>query len=121
MNLFQSKEKNNCQPASFSRIIIIVYFLEVSLRDYEVIVIVDSNQTENTTGKDEIEAILKKRKAEVVHNEDWGKRKLFHPPKGTSHGVFHYFKMKSDPAAIAQINADLKVNQSVLKSMVSVV
>ena len=91
------------------------------MRDYEVIVIVDSNQTESITGKDEIEAILKKRKAEVVHNEDWGKRKLFHPPKGTSHGVFHYFKMKSDPAAIAQINADLKVNQSVLKSMVSVV
>jgi len=90
-------------------------------KNYElVLVLSDKNSDEKNRAREEAESSLVKRGAEVSQKEDWGARRLYHLAKKQDRGHFYYFQFKTAGAAIQQINADLRVNQGVLKSMITV-
>lgn len=89
-------------------------------KNYElVLVLSDKNADEKTHARDEVEASLAKRGAELAQKEDWGARRLFHLAKKQDRGHYFYYTFKSEPAVISQINGDLRVNSGVLKSMIT--
>lgn len=69
--------------------------------------------------KNEIFETLKKRVSNLTQEEKWGERPLFHEKMHQKKGVFHYIKFDAPGSAVDQINNDLRLNQSVLKFMVS--
>jgi ribosomal protein S6 len=90
-------------------------------RNYElVLVLADKNADEKTRAKDEVEASLVKRGAEVAQKEDWGARRLYHLAKKQDRGHYFYYGFSSEGSAIPQINGDLRVNAGVLKAMITV-
>jgi len=90
-------------------------------KNYEmVLVLSDKNADEKTRAKDEAEASLTKRGAEIAQKEDWGARRLYHLSKKEDRGHYFYYNFTSEGAAISQINSDLRVNAGVLKAMITV-
>ncbi|MDH5719984.1 MAG: 30S ribosomal protein S6 [Spirochaetia bacterium] len=88
------------------------------LREYELIAVLNGKSAENIAkGKTDIQSNFSKRKVDIIDEKDWGTKKLFHLADKETEGSFQYYKFKADPQTIAQINSDLRVNQSVLKSM----
>lgn len=90
-------------------------------KNYElVLVLTDTNADEKTRAKDEAEASLAKRGAEIAQKEDWGARRLYHLANKQDRGHYFYYGFTSEGSAIQQINNDLRVNAGVLKSMITV-
>ena len=89
------------------------------LRNYELIAVLNSKNAETLTkSKTDLKENLKKRNVEIVEEKDWGLKKLFHLSQKEAEGSFQYIKFKSLPETVSQLNSDLRVNQSVLKSMI---
>jgi ribosomal protein S6 len=89
-------------------------------KNYElVLVLVDKNGDEKNRAREEVEASLTKRGAEITQKEDWGARKLYHLAKKHDRGHYFYYGFKSEGSAISQINSDLRVNAGVLKAMIT--
>lgn len=89
-------------------------------RDYEVVLVLSDQNPENLTKvKEDIEAGFTKRGATVAAKEDWGLRKLFHDAAKQGKGHFQFYHVKADPQSVQQINADLKVNTGVIKTMIT--
>lgn len=65
-----------------------------------------------------IQDILKRHGAEIVYSERWPDRRLAFEIKGLKKGSYYlaYFKIK--PAAVADINHDLRISERVLRSMI---
>jgi len=89
-------------------------------KNYElVLVLSDKNGDDKNRAREEAEASLTKRGAEITQKEDWGARRLYHLAKKQDRGHYFYYGFKSEGAAIAQINSDLRVNAGVLKAMIT--
>lgn len=89
-------------------------------KNYElVLVLSDKNADEKNRAREEAEAALAKRGAEITQKEDWGARKLYHLAKKQDRGHYYYYGFTSEGAAIQQINGDLRVNAGVLKAMIT--
>lgn len=90
-------------------------------RNYEMITVVSTEAGEDIEQiKSDIEATLAKREAEITGFNNWGHQKLFHRTQSNrdnGHFLFHTFK--AAPGAITQINADMRIHQTVVKSMIS--
>ncbi len=86
---------------------------------YEVIFILDPEAGDVNAVKAEAEQTIEKRSGKISEKEEWGRRKLFHPPKHKTDGIFHYVKMTAPTSSIAQMVADFNVNTGIMKSMVA--
>ncbi len=87
-------------------------------REYEVVLVLGQSE-DLDQAKTDVQDNLKKRNADVINADDLGMRKLFHPIKNIEQGFFQLLRIKAEPTAISQINSDFRVNQSVLKSLIS--
>jgi len=54
---------------------------------------------------------------EIVSEEKMGRRKLAHEINHIRDGFYAYMKFKSEPKLLASLNQQLRVNESVLRSM----
>lgn len=89
-------------------------------KNYElVLVLADKNGDDKIRSREEAEASLSKRGAEISQKEDWGARRLYHLAKKQDRGHYFYYGFKSEGSAIPQINGDLRVNAGVLKAMIT--
>ena len=92
----------------------------MSLRHYEVMVILDPELEERT-----IEPSLKgflnviTTAGGSVENLDiWGRRRLSFEIKKKYEGIYAVMQLKSDPAAVNELDRQLKLNESVLRTKV---
>lgn len=93
----------------------------MAMKNYElVLVLSDKNADEKSRSREEAEASMAKRGAEITQKEDWGARRLYHLSKKQDRGHYFYYGFKSEGGAIPQINGDLRVNAGVLKAMITV-
>ena len=54
---------------------------------------------------------------EMVHDEDWGMKKLAYPIQKKSTGFFHLFEFKADPAAIGRIEIEMRRDERIIRFM----
>ena len=52
---------------------------------------------------------------EIVHQEDWGLRKLVYPIQKKTTGFYHLFEYKSDGQVIADFELQLKRDERILR------
>lgn len=89
------------------------------LPGYETTFITRVDQTEDQlkTLKDRLFKIVKDFKGEIVHQEDWGKRKFAYPIQKEVRGQYTYFVYTGAPGVVAELERNLRLNESTLRFM----
>jgi small subunit ribosomal protein S6 len=86
-------------------------------RHYETVFIttpvLSEDQMKETVEK--FRNILQKNQAEVVHEENWGLRKLAYPIDKKSTGFYHLIEFKSDGSAIDNLEVEFKRDERVIR------
>ena len=86
-------------------------------RHYETVFIatpvLSEDQMKETV--DKFRNILQKNGAEIVHEEDWGLRKLAYPIEKKSTGFYHLIEFKSEGQAIDNVEIEFKRDERILR------
>jgi small subunit ribosomal protein S6 len=87
------------------------------LNQYETVFILtpvlSDDQMKETVKK--YQDFLRKSGAEIVHEENWGMRKLAYPIQKKSTGFYHLYEYKADGESIANIELTLKRDERVMR------
>jgi small subunit ribosomal protein S6 len=85
--------------------------------EYETLTVLDSDLGE--AGSKEmaakIRAILEAGHGEVTKVDEWGSRELAYPIGKRHRGIYVLVEYKADPAAVAELERQLKLNEQVLR------
>ena len=54
---------------------------------------------------------------ELIHEEDWGMKKLAYPIQKKSTGFYHLFEFKADPAFITKMETDFRRDERIMRFM----
>jgi len=85
------------------------------MRNYELVAVFNTKANGYETGLEQVKALLAKRKAKIVKEEDMGDKELAYEVKGEQRGHYHLFQIEVDPDTILTIDGDLKLTPVVLK------
>jgi small subunit ribosomal protein S6 len=87
------------------------------MKQYETIMIITplltEEQMKETAGK--FRDYLTSNQAEVLHEENWGLRKLAYPIKKKSTGFYYLMEFKADPALIQRFEIEYKRDERILR------
>ncbi|NQU77775.1 30S ribosomal protein S6 [Candidatus Falkowbacteria bacterium] len=88
--------------------------------NYELVYIVPFKYTEAEVPKirEKIIATLKKNNANIIREEDGGKRKIAYPIKQNRHGYFIILEIKIDPENLQKINQELLTFPEILRHQI---
>ncbi len=85
------------------------------MRKYELMTIYPLEDEKYRSGMETIKADLAKFGAEIEKEEPYGDRDLTYEVKKQKRGRFVLFTIKVNPAKIAELNAQFRFNQNLLK------
>ncbi|MBE7413414.1 MAG: 30S ribosomal protein S6 [Leptospiraceae bacterium] len=88
------------------------------MKNYEVTAVLKEGSSIVEETKNAIKDILSRNSAEISSEEDWGSKKIWHKINGQETGFFAHWKCKANPAKVAQIKAELLLNENILRSLV---
>ena len=88
-----------------------------SVRHYELMVILDPELEERTIAPslDRFLTVVTKAGG-TVKTEIWGKRRLAYEIKKQIEGIYAIVTIESEPAAVAELDRQLNLNESVLRT-----
>ncbi len=55
--------------------------------------------------------------AKMIHEEDWGMKKLAYPIQKKSTGFFHLFEFIADPSLISKLETDFRRDEKIIRFM----
>ena len=89
----------------------------IPLRHYELMVILDPDLEERTIAPslDRFLTVVTKAGG-TVKTEIWGKRRLAYEIKKQVEGIYAIVTIQSEPAAVAELDRQLNLNESVLRT-----
>lgn len=93
------------------------------VNSYECLILLDPTKTSSDMEgvKNNLNGTLQKYGAEVLASRKWDDRKLAYPIRGHKKGIYHLTYFKADSRKITEIEHDLRLNEVVLRHMVSVI
>jgi len=88
------------------------------MRNYEITAIIKENAVEET--KNTIKEIFAKNSVDVTAEEDWGSKTVWQPINHIPTGFFAHYKCSvKDTSVIASLENEFKLNQNIMRSMIS--
>ncbi len=75
--------------------------------------VLSEDQMKETVQK--FEKILTDKGAEIVHQENWGLRKLEYPIQKKSSGFYHLFEFKAEPSVIADLELQYRRDERIMR------
>ena len=90
------------------------------MRHYEVMVILDPNLEERTIAPslDTFLNVVKKDGGTVEKVDIWGKRRLAYEIDKHAEGIYAVIDLQAEPAAVQELDRQLNLNESVLRTKV---
>ncbi len=87
------------------------------LMSYESTIILKSNAGEDQVNalKTKIEGIIQAHEGEVANYEDWGTRRLAYTIAGENRGRYVYFAYTGNNSLVAEIERNLRINETVVR------
>jgi len=70
-------------------------------------------QVKETVNK--FKKVLEDNDAELIHEENWGMKKLAYPIQNKATGFYQLFEFKSDPSLIAKLELQYKRDEKVMR------
>jgi len=91
--------------------------LDMQLRNYETVFVLtpvlSEEQLQATIGK--FRGFLQENKAEIVHEDKIGLRKLAYPIQRKSTGVYHLFEFRATPDVIGVLETEYRREEKVIR------
>ena len=89
------------------------------MRSYEMVLILKPDLSDDQLKEevDKVKGLITKGGGQILHYEDWGKRKLAYAIRRQTKGSYHLFQFASDPQALAEVDRSLKLDEAVLRHM----
>lgn len=75
--------------------------------------VLSDDQMKETVQK--FEKILTDKGAEIVHQENWGLRKLEYPIQKKSSGFYHLFEFKADSTVVAELELQYRRDERIMR------
>jgi small subunit ribosomal protein S6 len=90
------------------------------MRHYEVMVILDPDLEERTIGPsiDTYLNVIRQSGGTVDKIDVWGRRRLAYEINKRSEGIYAVLDLKCEPAAVKELDRQLSLNESVLRTKV---
>ncbi len=90
------------------------------MRRYEVMVILDPELEERTVAPslDKFLTVITKDGGTVDNVDIWGRRRLAYEIKKKAEGIYAVIDLQAEPAAVAELDRQLRLNESVLRTKV---
>jgi len=90
------------------------------LRHYEVMVILDPDLEERTVAPslDQYLNVIRTSGGSVEKTDVWGRRRLAYEILKKSEGIYAVIDLRAEPAAVAELDRQLRLNESVLRTKV---
>jgi small subunit ribosomal protein S6 len=94
--------------------------VETALRAYEVMVILDPDLEERTVGPslDTYLNVVRKDGGQVDNVDIWGRRRLAYEIDKNAEGIYAVIDLKAEPATVKELDRQLSLNESVLRTKV---
>ena len=92
----------------------------MNTREYEAMFLLDNTvASENfEAAAEQVDQILEKHGAELVHKEKWDERKLAYEIKGHRRATYYLVYFRAPTSAITQIDGDARLNEVILRNLV---
>jgi len=92
----------------------------VSMRHYEIMVILDPELEERTVAPslDTFLNVIRQDGGEVGAMDVWGRRRLAYDIKKKSEGIYAILNVTCSPSAVSELDRQLGLNESVLRTKV---
>lgn len=93
---------------------------EIVLRHYEVMVILDPSLEERTVAPslDTYLAVVRDAGGSVEKLDVWGRRRLAYEINKRAEGIYAVIDLQSTPEAVAELDRQLRLNESILRTKV---
>jgi len=90
------------------------------LRHYEIMVILDSSLEERTVAPslDTYLNVIRTAGGSVEKTDVWGRRRLAYEINKKTEGIYAVIDLQATPAAVAELDRQLRLNESVLRTKV---
>ncbi len=90
------------------------------MRDYEMMIIIDSDLDDDTKRKtvEKIEGIIKEKGGEIREKIDWGMRKFAYPIKKKEEGHYYILKISAPGDTSLDIRKELKLVKEIFRLMI---
>ena len=90
------------------------------MRPYEIMVILDPTLDERTVAPsiDTFLNVIRQGGGSVENVDIWGKRRLAYEINKKSEGIYAVIDLQATPAAVAELDRQLRLNESVLRTKV---
>lgn len=84
---------------------------------YELVFILNANLTEDDFSRvlGKVNDLISKLGGTITETTQWGKRKLAYPIKRQAEGSYVFEKVQIKPAALKELDANLKLSEDVLR------
>jgi small subunit ribosomal protein S6 len=89
----------------------------MELRDYETVFVLTPVLSEEQLQEtiDKFRRFLQEKKAEIVHEDKIGLKKLAYPIQRKSTGVYHLFEFKATPDVISALETEYRREEKVIR------
>ncbi|GAB3135618.1 30S ribosomal protein S6 [Tsukamurella serpentis] len=90
------------------------------MRNYELMVILDPSLDERTVAPslETFLNVVRKDGGSVGNIDIWGKRRLAYEISKNSEGIYAVIDLTAEPATVSELDRQLKLNESVLRTKV---
>jgi small subunit ribosomal protein S6 len=87
---------------------------------YECMFLLDTNKVAGDVpaAAKQIQTILERNQAEILASRPWDERRLAYPVKGHKKGLYYLTYFRTDAKNLLNIERDMTLNETVLRSMV---
>nr|WP_232958361.1 30S ribosomal protein S6 [Corynebacterium meridianum] len=91
-----------------------------SVRQYELMIILDPSQDERTVAPslDKFLEVVRKENGTVEKVDIWGKRRLQYPINKKEEGIYAVVELTCEPATVQELDRLLNLNDSILRTKV---
>lgn len=91
------------------------------MNDYQILFIIDIDTPEDQRQAivDKIAALVESNQGEITAVEKWGVKKFAYPINYKKEGYYVLMKFTANPAAPAEIDRQMRFNESIVRQMIN--
>lgn len=89
------------------------------MRQYEIAVIYHPDlEIDLERASKKVEAIIAQAKGKITKKDNWGKRRLAYKIKRQTWGIYIFYQVELEPAAVHSIEASLRISEEVMRFLI---
>ncbi|HSW85181.1 MAG TPA: 30S ribosomal protein S6 [Candidatus Saccharimonadales bacterium] len=90
------------------------------MNQYEIAVIYHPDlEAHLSKGEERVQKIVADNGGKVISNDNWGKRKLAYPIKGSEHGVYVFYTVELPGTVVSKVENTLNITDEIIRFLIT--